>query len=148
MENKDNLDIIDYSIIYNYFLSNEYTEWLKRIFIYPLDYQKREIATIKENMGLDFLNLEIFIIVIKNFLKENNSDVSYLKRNKRISSYTILKGSSFITIDVLEDLNKEEKNIYKITTSGNIDILTKQTISLDSLKEYAYNKLNKEERSR
>ena len=148
MENKDNLDIIDYSIIYNYFLSNEYTEWLKRIFIYPLDYQKREIATIKENMGLDFLNLEIFIIVIKNFLKENNSDVSYLKGNKKISSYTILKGSSFITIDVLEDLNKEEKNIYKITTSGNIDILTKQTLSLDSLKEYAYNKLNKEERSR
>ena len=128
MENNNNKEKQN---IYEYFLSNEYNEWLKRIFIYPLDYQSKKIAYINEDMGLDYINLRVFVKVIKDFLNENKSDDVHCYEDTLRSTYNILEGSSFINLEV--------------TTSCNADIITKKTISLSRLVEYASDKVNKNE---
>ncbi len=142
MENNNNVEVQN---IYEYFLSKEYTEWLKRLFIYPLDYQSKEIASINEDMGIDYYNLQVLVKIIKDFLKEHQSDEVYSYKDTLRSTYNILKGSSFINIEVIAYLKDLNKISYLISTSCNADIITKKTIRIDVLKEYASNKLNKKE---
>ena len=131
--------------LYKYFLSNEYNEWLKRIFIYPLDYQSKKIAYINEDMGLDYINLRVFVKVIKDFLNENKSDDVHCYEDTLRSTYNILEGSSFINLEVIEYLKDDDKISYLVSTSCNADIITKKTISLNRLVEYASDKVNSKE---
>ncbi len=142
MENNNNKEKQN---IYEYFLSNEYNEWLKRIFIYPLDYQSKKIAYINEDMGLDYINLRVFVKVIKDFLNENKSDDVHCYEDTLRSTYNILEGSSFINLEVIEYIKDDDKISYLVSTSCNADIITKKTISLSRLVEYASDKVNKNE---
>ena len=142
MENNNNKEKQN---IYEYFLSNEYNEWLKRIFIYPLDYQSKKIAYINEDMGLDYINLRVFVKVIKDFLNENKSDDVHCYEDTLRSTYNILEGSSFINLEVIEYIKDDDKISYLVSTSCNADIITKKTISLNRLVEYASDKINKNE---
>ena len=134
----------DFPTIYEYFLSRDYNEWLKRLFIYPLDYQSKKIAYINEDMGLDYVNLRVFVKVIKDFLNENKSDDVHCYEDTLRSTYNILEGSSFINLEVIEYI-KDDKISYLVSTSCNADIITKKTIGLNRLEEYAYDKLNSKE---
>ena len=142
MENNNNKEKQN---IYEYFLSNEYNEWLKRIFIYPLDYQSKKIAYINEDMGLDYINLRVFVKVIKDFLNENKSDDVHCYEDTLRSTYNILEGSSFINLEVIEYIKDDDKISYLVSTSCNADIITKKTISLNRLVEYASDKINSKE---
>ena len=142
MENNNNKEKQN---IYEYFLSSEYNEWLKRIFIYPLDYQSKKIAYINEDMGLDYINLRVFVKVIKDFLNENKSDDVHCYEDTLRSTYNILEGSSFINLEVIEYIKDDDKISYLVSTSCNADIITKKTISLNRLVEYASDKINKNE---
>ena len=142
MENNNNKEKQN---IYEYFLSNEYNEWLKRIFIYPLDYQSKKIAYINEDMGIDYINLKVFVKVIKDFLNENKSDDVHCYEDTLRSTYNILEGSSFINLEVIEYIKDDDKISYLVSTSCNADIITKKTISLNRLVEYASDKINSKE---
>ncbi len=137
--------MIEYNKLYEYFLSMEYTEWLQRLFIYPLDYQSKEIAWINEDMGLDYINLKVFVKIIKDFLNENKSDDVHCYEDTLRSTYNILEGSSFINLEVIEYPKDDDKISYLVSTSCNADIITKKTISLSRLVEYASDKINSTE---
>lgn len=123
--NENNQGMLKY---YEFLLNPECERWLRNVFVYNISEKEKELALITKDMGMDYICLNILIIICKEYLKN-------CQRENLNALYIINYGSCYLKIKEIKDLELKEIK-YQVNTCPKSD-LDKDIVSIDHLKTVA-----------